>query len=447
MKSIDINQKQNNSSESSFLKPRGTRDYYALNAKLLEKIYQNFFYLSKKFSYQYIDSPIFEYNHIFDKSIGLNSDIVQHEMYKFYDRKNRQFVLRPEATTGILRLISQNKLFNDLPLKLSLIGPMFRYERPQFGRYRQFYQASFEVLSKDDDNHFFIIEGIILAVTFLKRLNINNFKIHISSLGSEEDVKKYNEILKKYFANFKDSLCHLCIPRITQNPLRILDCKNETNKDYILNAPRLELSAKAQKDLEMVVEILKNNFNLKNSILIDPLIVRGLDYYQGIVFEIKLVDDSFPEKNLTMIGGGCYKKILNKFSIPESITGFGFGVGVDRLIDYLQSQKKDHKLDNKICLTSFVDQDSFPEKEYWQIYNLFLQHNVYLFVNNMVSKSLKQEINVAIKHNCSWLFFFKDNSWKEKVIFYKDLLNLSTPVQAISFSELDNFLEKLKEDN
>jgi len=316
-----------------YTKPRGTQDIYGKKCKIHSKFEQLALDISKLYGYEEIKVPMFEDKNVFVRTSGESSDVVSKELYDFKDKGDRWLALRPEFTAGIIRAVVENKLLNQrsFPLKLLGIGPVFRYDRPQSGRYRQFDQLSYEVINSNsycDD-----VEVIQLLVDILTKININDFDIIINDIGNFETRKRWVEALKQYFIKYKDQLTEDSIKRIDLNPLRILDDKIDGEKDFVKNAPKPD---------EFLTQQEKENFNkIKTSLdrlgikyTVDNNLVRGLDYYTNFVFEFKVKGGN------SILGGGRYSKMLSEFG-GEDLSCVGFGVGVDRIVDLLISRDID----------------------------------------------------------------------------------------------------------
>ena len=313
-------------------KPKGTKDiikdigYYTY-------VKETFFEVMRLFNFKEVETPIFEFKKLFTSSI-CESEIVDKQMFEFYDRKKRELVLRPENTAGIIRAYNEAKLY--IPKRLTkwcYFGPMFRYERPQEGRYRQFYQFGAEIIgdkSIDSD-----VE-IILAITkFLNQLKITKTKLQINFLGSIKERKKYIKELKTFFIKKSKQVCQDCQRRIKENKiLRILDCKKQKCK--FPNTPLL-ISFLNQESRDYYQLIQEKLDNLKVKYEKNPFLVRGLDYYSDFVFEIMPKDSQKSQSSI--VGGGRYNTLSEKIG-GSAVSGIGFAFGVERIINLLLEQKK-----------------------------------------------------------------------------------------------------------
>ncbi|AGL90193.1 histidine--tRNA ligase [Candidatus Phytoplasma australiense] len=308
-----------------FYKIKGTHDLLPTQTTSWQKVENSFHSFFKKHQFQEIRTPIMEYAEVFHRA-AQHSEMVSKETYTFPDKKNRLITLRPEGTAGIVRSYIENKLDQTNKLqKFYYYGPYFRYERPQFGRYRQFHQLGVEVLGKTTP--FLDIEVITLIYQFLKSLGLDDITIQINSLGSKEDHLDYVDIFKQYLKIYSNYLCGLCHERLNKNPLRIWDCKTCHLQDFLKQAPKIfdSLSPKSKKRFQTVLnglEAMKVNFKTCHDL------VRGLDYYTHTVFEITF-------NKMVLGGGGCYDHLVAALG-GNQLSGIGFALGMERLMLTLQ---------------------------------------------------------------------------------------------------------------
>ena len=285
------------------------------------------------FAYNEVRPPVIEYSELFVRGVGEGSDIVRKEMYTFNDKADRSITLRPEFTAGIMRLIVQNKLLavSELPLKVYYLGPVFRYERPQLGRYRQFNQFGVEAVGVNSPE--VDVENIVLAYTILSSLNLENVKIVINTIGDDESRSNYKKALKEYFAKYLDKMCPDCHSRFELNPLRILDCKVPEDQEIVKGAPKMKdyLSDNVKKRFNRVLELLDE---LSIPYEVDDTLVRGLDYYAETVFEFHYVSRLGNDYG-AIGGGGHYDKLVKELGGPD-VQGVGFSFGIERLYSILK---------------------------------------------------------------------------------------------------------------
>lgn len=316
-------------------KPRGTYDILPEEARRWEKLEQVIRQICKLYNYDELRTPIFEHSEVFHRE-NEASDMVTKETYDFLDRANRKLTLRPEGTASIVRSYIENKLYADETVKkLFYMGPIFRYENPQKGRQRQFHQFGIEAIGSN--SYLLDIEVISLGVTVIKALGLNGIKVYINTIGDEESRTNYRRILVDYFKQFEDELCADCKKRLETNPLRILDCKVDKDKDFFKNAPKIN---------DYLNDVSKQHFN--NVILglqalnidyeIDERLVRGLDYYSNTVFEIK-VDSTYLGNQNTICGGGRYNNLVSDLGGPRK-ESVGLAFGLERLLLVLEAEGK-----------------------------------------------------------------------------------------------------------
>ena len=281
--------------------------------------------ISEKYCYQQIETPIFEFAEVFTKPLGKTSDIVTKENYIFKDRSEDELMLRPEGTSGVVRAFLNAGLTQDIPKRYSYYGPMFRYERPQKGRLRQFKQFGIECIGIN--NSMADVEVISLGHAFLEKLNIlDKINLKINTLGDSETRLRYRKALVDYLNDYKSELSNESIKRLSENPLRILDSKNDTDKKILINAPNIidYLNEASKERFEKVCIGLSA---LKIKYQIDKNLVRGLDYYCHTAFEFITSDLG---SQGTVLAGGRYDglaKMLGGVDTP----GVGWAAGVDRL--------------------------------------------------------------------------------------------------------------------
>ena len=318
-------------------KPKGTYDLFGKKASQMLYFRKLFSSLMDKYNFKYFETPIFESSELFHRGVGETTDIVSKETYDFKDRGNRNLTLRPEGTAGIVRCFIENKLYADsLPVKAWYFGPMFRYERPQSGRYRQFYQAGAEVFGCSDP--MMDAEVISIMVNFFRLLGLKGVKVNLNTLGDTESRNNYRSALIDYFKPYLDDLCDDCRNRFEKNPLRILDCKVDCDKDIMKNAPKMidYLNSDSKNHFDKVKEYL-DSMNIEY--VVNPNIVRGLDYYTHTVFEVEANIEGFGSQNV-LGGGGRYNNLVSDIGGPAT-PGVGFAIGVDRLMLALEAEEID----------------------------------------------------------------------------------------------------------
>lgn len=310
---------------------RGMKDI--IEDKRFLKIFDTAREVAENYGYSYIETPILEETRLFKRSVGESSDIVNKEMYEFVDKGGNDVCLRPEGTAGVVRSFIEHK-FDRLqtPKRFWYFGPMFRYERPQKGRLREFHQFGIESFGENSVWEDVLI--ISLAADIFKKLNID-YTLKINSLGCEKCMPKYKEKLISFLEKNKENLCEDCQRRITQNPIRTLDCKNQNCQAILKDAPKItdNLCENCQKDFEKLQEGLKA---LNISFEIDKHLVRGLDYYTKTTFEF--ISNKIGAQS-AICGGGRYDRLVEMLG-GKPTPGVGFAIGVERIIDLVEVEEK-----------------------------------------------------------------------------------------------------------
>ena len=408
---------------------RGTKDIFPAEMQKYSNIINKAKYVSELYGFEEASFPIIEKSDVFTRPLGVSSDVVSKETYTFADRGDESITLRPEGTAGIMRsVLSQGKL-NELPIKLFYSGPMFRYERPQKGRLRQFIQIGVENIGSSDAIQ--DVEVIKCGVSFLNKLGIlKSCKLNINSLGDTKSRKLYRDNLVKYFLDNETKLSKVSKGRLNLNPLRILDSKEPQDQDIVRKAPLLSsyLNNISVDHFERVLKYLKK-LNIK--FIHNEKLVRGLDYYCHTTFE-------FITKDLgsqgTVLGGGRYNGLSEMLGGPD-IPAVGFAAGVDRLV---MMNKSDETLTETVCLIP-IGKENFDY--------------CYMILNQLRDKEIKSEIypggNVKKylkkinKKGKKLVILIGDNEIQNKTVIFK---NLSTGEQKeISNDELFiklNFLKR-----
>lgn len=306
---------------------RGTKDLFGDEVKVFNHIVEIARKNSELFGFEELQTPIFEFSEIFERNLGEASDIVSKEVYKFRDRGENFLTLRPEFTAGIVRaLISNGELQQVLPKKFFSYGPIFRYDRPQKGRQRQFHQINFEVFG--EENFYCDVEVILLAAAILKGLGVlDKTALHINSLGDEATKAAYAEILRDYFREFKNELSADSQNRLETNPLRILDSKDARDIELSASAPQLSqfFSTAAKSHFENILNLL-TKFGVKYHV--NSKLVRGLDYYNSTVFEFVMSHEGAQN---TVLAGGRYDNLVEKMG-GKKVPAIGFAAGIERLM-------------------------------------------------------------------------------------------------------------------
>ena len=404
-------------------KAKGCYDLYGEEAKkfkMAEKVIEEVMGI---YNINYIRTPVFENSELFRRGVGEETDIVSKEMYEFKDKSDRSLTLRPEGTAGVVRSYIENKMTNNLvkPVKFYYLEPMYRYERPQKGRYREFTQFGIEVLG--ESNPLIDMEVISAVIEIFNRLGLENIKLKINTLGDKETREKYKKLLIDHFNNYKDNLCSDCQRRLVTNPLRILDCKIDREKEFFKEAPKIRdyLSETSNKYFEKIEEYLKS---LNIDYEIDDNLVRGLDYYDELVFEIE-VDSS------TICGGGRYNRLVKELG-GDDTCAFGFAIGMERFLSLLELPKETEDLTYILALSDSERLEALKLARY-------LRNNNKRVDFDTESKSLKSQFKKSDNLNSRYLIFINDEKLKYGKVEIKDTLN-----SIKEEIEIDKILEYLK---
>lgn len=394
-------------------KVKGTYDILPDEIKKWHHIEEVMRNVAKLFNFEEIRTPMFEASELFHRSVGETTDIVKKETYDFEDRGKRMNTLRPEGTASIVRSVIENKLYANpsQPLKLYYYGPMFRYERPQKGRQRQFHQFGAEIVGCDSP--LVDAEVINFAATYLKALKIDDINIRINSLGDQESKEKYQEALLEYLKPNIDKLCVDCNRRYLENPLRVLDCKVDKDSEVLENAPKpLDyLSDSAKFHFEQVVMAL-DAIGLKYEI--DKNLVRGLDYYTHTVFEIDSDLETLGAQS-TLVGGGRYNNLYSSLEGPD-LPAVGFAFGVERLILALESI--DIPITDSFIHCYFINIGDAFQTNALQIIN-DLRHGGLIVDYDFFNKSLKSQFKQADRMNPMYYLIYGEEEAKRRVINVK----------------------------
>lgn len=405
---------------------RGTKDIFGKDSEKYDyvvKIAGDYF---EKYGFSRIITPIFEETNLFKRGIGEGTDVVSKEMYTFEDKGGRSCTLRPEGTAAVVRAYLEHKIFalEDVT-KWYYHGSMFRYERPQTGRYREFNQIGVEVLGKKDP--ILDAEIISMAFEFLKKINIEDLEVQINSIGGKETRLKYREALINFLTPRKEKLCADCQNRYESNPLRVLDCKVPSCKEEVKEAPIL---------LDYLNEEEKNHFNVVKQFLdifgvkyvVNTNLVRGLDYYSNTVFEI--VTNKLGSQG-TVLAGGRYDTLVEQMGGKET-PAFGFAMGVERLMLLLSENYFNEK--NKVFFVWLGEETKIEAFKLTQkLRNLGIE-----VVIEYESKSMKAQMKRADKFGAKKVLILGENELNEGKIILKDFTKGEQ--EEILLSEVKNKL-------
>lgn len=385
-------------------KPKGCYDVTGNVARKYQRICEVVSAYAKIYNYKYIRTPLFESTELFKRGVGDTTDIVQKETYDFTDRGGRNFTLRPEGTAGVVRNFIEDKLYGNQSsvVKEFYIGTMYRYERPGLGRNREFTQFGVECLGSDDE--MMDAEVISLSYNILKELGLD-VTVKINNLGSTEDRENYKKALVEYLTPHINDLCEDCQNRIKTNPLRILDCKVDDQSEILKNAPSI-LDYHSKESNERFTKILSYLDYLDVDYEIDNTLVRGLDYYDYMVYELKLND------SLALGGGGRYNHLVKNLGGPE-VPAVGFACGIERIIN----EMSDDSLDNIDVYVMCVNDE---EKIKANIITQDLRLNNIICETNVMGKSLKAQFKEADNMNAKNLIILNSEDLSKGLVTVKD---------------------------
>ncbi len=392
----------------------------------VEGVWKKYFSL---YGFKEIRIPIFEYTGVFQRGIGEGTDIVEKEMYTFLDKSKNSITLRPEGTASVVRAYIEHNLYMESPFnKFFYSGPMFRYERPQKGRYRQFYQMGVEVF--DDDSSEVEVEVIEMIVEALKEMGFNDYQLNINSIGCKNCRPKFIEVLREKLKGSMDRLCEDCKRRIDLNPLRVLDCKKDSCRRVVSEMPVITefLCDGCREHHHRFKELLVNR---KISFVENPLLVRGLDYYVRTTFEV-LVGNLGAQN--AILGGGRYDGLVKELGGPD-VSGFGFALGVDRMVLALKEDVREKSYDYPEFYLAFLGEDVIPYS--FEIMNL-VRKNGHSLYTNFRGRSLKSHMRLANKLNVKYVVIIGENEVKKGCALLKNMENGSQ--REINISDFENFL-------
>ena len=365
-----------------------------------------------QYMFQEIRVPIFEDTRLFSRSIGETTDIVEKEMYTFEDRAGDSITLRPEGTASVVRAYIEHKMYAQPSIiKMFYIGPMFRYERPQAGRLRQFHQIGVEAMGSS--NPAIDVEVMTMLIEFFRELGLHDMQLQINSLGNHNCRPKYRNTLKAAIEKHLNQLCKNCVNRYERNPLRILDCKMEECKKITENLPKMidYLDKTSQEHFDEVQNLLDAT---KIPYKINTNLVRGLDYYNLTAFEV--TSNKLGAQNV-ICGGGRYDTLVEELSGPPTPC-FGFALGMERLISLVNFKNKSHKNPDIfiICLGDVAKKASFEAAHDLRIMGLKVERDY-------DSGTMKSQMRKANKSNCRFTLIIGENEIKSGKYILKNMLN------------------------
>jgi len=398
-----------------YISPRGTKDVLPAETAKWRYIKDLAREVLSSFGYEEIVVPMFENTDLFTRGIGETSDIVTKEMYTFLDKKGRSLTLRPEGTAGVVRAYLQNGLYTaPAPVKLFYIGSMFRYERPQAGRYREHVQVGVEAFGSN--SAYLDAEVIAAVITIFSKLGLTGLTTQINSIGCKVCRPKYSEYLREHFKTLSSGLCEACKVRAEKNPLRILDCKEPGCKKLSAESKLHKMSAYLCSDCKTHFETLKEGLELlKIAYKTNDSLVRGFDYLTGTVFEIH------SEKlgaQTAIMGGGRYNNLVEEFG-GEKTPAVGFGFGLERLVAVLDALEIKLPLENTLDL--FIVHLGVPamKKAFEVAAELRASGKRVQLV--FEEKNIKSQMKAADTLKAKWVAIIGDNELKDGVVMLKNM--------------------------
>lgn len=407
-------------------RPKGTGDWFGSDMHkrtIIEELARK---LCKTYNIKEIITPVFEHTVLFQRGVGETTDVVQKEMYTFDDKGGRSITLKPEGTAGVIRAYIENGMYNESqPTKLFYVTPAFRYEQPQSGRLRQHHQFGVEFVGSNSP--LAEVELITLVNRFISKIGLENIKLHINSIGCGNCRKQYNEALVNFLKEHEGGLCSTCKERMHKNPLRVLDCKVPSCQDIVKDAPRTieYLDDECREHFDELKELLTQ---LEIPYVIDTSIVRGLDYYTKTVFEF-VNEDGF-----TLCGGGRYDKLINEIEEKQDIPSVGFGMGIERIIHFLDDEGVELQAEDPIQLYVGTIGDKAKQKAYLLVDRL--REARIIVETDYMDRSVRAQMKYANKINAKHTVILGDNELNDNLAKIK---NMETGEQKEV--ELDKIIE------
>lgn len=415
-----------------YSRPRGTADILPETSGKWIRLESILRTIAENYHVNEMRTPVFEHTELFNRAVGDTTDVVSKEMYTFEDKGHRMMTLRPEGTAGIVRAYVENKLYA-LPEKLTKVyymGPMFRYERPQGGRQRQFHQFGVEFLGVESP--YVDVECMMMAVTIVKTLGIKDITLHINSLGDDESRDAYRTALRDHFRPVLGELCHDCQERFDKNPLRILDCKVDADHIMMKTAPRTidYLSESAKTHFDKVCELLDL---MGIDYVIDTNLVRGLDYYSHTVFEI-ISNDPKLGNGATVGGGGRYNGLVEEIGGP-STPGVGYAFGMERLLMAMDEGYIDDEEHLDVYLMPLGDR----AKDTALALITTLRAEGYRADMDFVGRGLKGQFKSADRFKADFAMIIGDNEIDGGYVNMRN--NHTKESENVSFEDIVNYLD------
>jgi len=417
-------------------RPKGTYDILGEDVPYWHHFENKAKESARVFGFEEIRTPVLERTELFKRSVGDETDIVQKEMYTFDDKGNRSMTMRPEGTAPVVRAFLENNLMSlGLPHKVFYMGPMFRYEKPQTGRYRQFHQFGVEIIGSSSSKA--DAEIIWQAKYLIESLHLHNYHVHINHLGCSSDRMNYKKALKEYYQSHYDSLCEDCKIRFDKNIMRLLDCKNSQDAVLREKAPKITdylCDPCAEEYLTLKKQLKQLSVHFEEN----PFLVRGLDYYTGMVFEVKY---PYNDIVLDILGGGRYDYVISELG-GKDIPAVGYACGIERILSIMKEEEVEIKVEplSEIFVLGMCDE---AETYVLRIVR-FLRRKGISVEHDLMGRSLKSQMKYASKIGAKFTIIIGNEEINNGIYVVKDMeTGNQTSVES---SWIENYImDKLEE--
>lgn len=417
-------------------RPKGTLDILPGTIEKWQYLEAIIREICEQYGFEEIRTPIFESTELFQRGVGETTDIVNKEMYTFLDKGKRSITLRPEGTASVCRAYTENKLYGQpQPIKLFYIGPMFRYENTQAGRFRQFHQFGVEVLGAEDP--MVDAEVINLVWDLYKRIGLKDLEVHINSVGCPKCRKKHRDKLEEFMKPYKNELCKDCQTRFETNPLRIMDCKNNKCQELTKDVPTT-LEMLCDDCLVHFEELKKYLDSTGMDYKIDPKMVRGLDYYRKTAFEV-LVKEIGAQS--AICGGGRYDGLVEEIGGPPT-PGIGFAMGIERVLTALEKNGVVTQQEQEQGVMVIALGDS-ARKEGFLLTSRLREQGIPTKID-LLGKNLKNQLKAANRANIKYVLIIGDEELQKNTVILKDM-NLGEQMEIANSDILTEMKKRYSE--
>lgn len=380
----------------------GTYDVFGQYGYEFRKLEDYLYSISQLYNFEYIKTPIIESYDLYHREQSNTDDNVNKHTYDFSDLSGKQITLRPECNSGIARMILENKLYIQLPSKFYYYGDVFRYDKPQKDRYREFTQFGFENIGSN--NPIVDADMISLAYNIYQNVGINNIDLKLNTLGSIDDIKKYRNFIIEYFSKYIDTMCDDCKRRLIENPIRIFDCKDKNDQEIIASCSKFTdiMSKDSLLRFEKVLKLLDTR---KIPYNVDKKFIRGIDYQNDTIFEIIDLNKKDLSQN-SLCGGGRYNN-LYKYLINKDIPAFGFDFGLERFISSIKEDNPNFFKNNVIDL--FIVMIDSLELVEFELIDLLRQNGITVEYDPRENSSTKSQLKFSDRYNAKYTLFLGNN--------------------------------------